>query len=145
MWRMAFARSVKVVVDRAAMKRMTGPNGPVDAETRSRAVKVAAIARTLVGVKSGTLRRSIRVVRSRRPAWAVEAGRNPRAPYALVHHTGRKALPRKRPDSNRPLYVFEAGGETVFTPGPIKAVAANPYLVEAARRAGMKVKLRGGR
>lgn len=140
---MAFAKIIKVTVDRQAIRQ---PNGPADVVARMTAVKTAAIARTLVGVKTGTLRASIRVTPSRRPAWNVEAGRSPAAPYALVHHTGRKALPRKSPRSAKPLYVFEIDGETIFTPGPIKAVKANPYLTEAARRAGSrKLVVKGAR
>lgn len=140
---MAFARIIKVTVNRRAIR---ATNGPADAVARATAVRTAEIARTLVGLKTGNLKASIRVTPSRRPAWNVEAGRTPPAPYALVHHTGRKRMPRKNADDPKPLYVFEIDGRAIFTPGPIRAVPPNPYLTEAARRAGSrKLVIRGTR
>lgn len=129
-------------MDKGAVRRA---GGATDVATRVKAVQVATIARALVGVKTGQLRSSIRVTRSRSPNWNVEAGRQPLTPWALVHHTGRRALPRKSPSDAKPLYVFEINGQTVFTPGPIKEAKPNPYLVDAARQAGLRVTLRGGR
>jgi len=146
---MAFAKSARVTIDRSALKRLTGPNGPVDADARAKAVKVARIARTLVGVspgpQGGRLRSSIRVSPSRRPAWNVEAGRNPRVPYAYMHHQGTRAH-----DIGSPVFIFGVGwryigrspaGRGKKHPG----TKANPYLTEAARRVGLKVRVKGGR
>lgn len=142
-----FARSARVTIDRRAVGKLLGSGGPVDANARAKAVKVAQIARTLVPEgKTKNLKRSIRAVPAKRPGWNVEAGRSPRAPYALIVHKGRKRMPEKSPTSAKPFYVFEGrDGELVFTRGPIKRVKGVPYLTEAARRVGLKVRVKGGR
>lgn len=139
---MAVPRTVKVVIDRSAVKRLLGPSGPVDAYSRAQAVKTASIARSLVGVKSGKLRSSIKVTPSHRPAWNVIAT----APYAFYHHQGTKphdigaSVLIEAPDTWRYIGVGPQG-QGKRHPG----TKPNRFLTNAARSIGLRVKLRRGR
>lgn len=133
---------VRVTIDKSKVNKLVGPSGPVDPYTRAQAVKVASVARRLVGVKSGKLRSSIRVSPSRRPSYNVEA----RAPYALFHHEGTRPhdigspVLIEAPDTWR--YIGRSpAGKGKRHPG----TKPNRFLTDAARRVGLRTRVKSGR
>lgn len=129
---------------------LRGPHGEVVRYESAVAGRVVTVAKRRVGVNAprpgapggGKLKRSIRArprLRFKEPAIDVEAGRNPPLRYAYPHHEGGEA---HTIDGNPWLHFFwEKKGEfisilSVQHPGN----KANPFLVDAARIVGLRVK-----
>jgi hypothetical protein len=133
--------AAKVTINRAALNKLLGPTGPMDAFARAKAVKTAQIARGLIHSRSGKLASSIRVTPGRRPNWNVIAD----TPYARFVHDGTKPH-----DIGSPVLIDNVGwryiGRSPAGRGkPHPGTKRQPFLVEAARRAGLVVRTGGGR
>ncbi len=113
----------------------------------NRAKKTATRARSLVHVRTGKLKRSIKTVyRGDLKEASVEVRMGgPSAPYAMAYHEGHRAftLPQKDAGSSPSVYVFDPGkgsmkGQKVFTRGPIHIprTQGHPVLEIAAREEG---------
>lgn len=133
--------NVKIIVNPAAVAGLLrGAGGPTDVFSRTKAVEMAAIARRIVGVKSGATKRSIRVTRSVSPAWNVKA----RSRAALVHHEGsRPHLMSNGPYSFVPgqgKHGYFSGKKIVVPTVNHPGTAPNPYLLRAAEILGLRIK-----
>lgn len=113
------------------IRQLFGPGGEVGRDIQRRTRKVAQLARTEVGVRTGELRGSI--TEDYKLEGDAGVGRvRATAPHAMVHHEG------SRPHIIRPrtakVLRFEVGGTIVFAqqvshPG----TRPNPYLRSALR------------
>jgi hypothetical protein len=113
---------------------LSSESGPVAKHVKGLGRQVSIIAKSLAGVRTGRLKKSISVSRDRSygPGYAVLVGSDVR--HALVHHMGARRhmiLPR-RPGG---VLRFRRGSTVVYTrsvrhPGH----APNPYLTTALRR-----------
>lgn len=136
-------------IDRQALSNeLRGPNGSVARYAIRRAEDVRQTAKRLVGVDTGKLRASIvkRFVPSGPDGFVVLVGvESSGVPYALYHHEGTRPhviLPKK----GRYLVFTSRSGALVFArkvnhPG----TKPNPFLENAARQEGLKVRTFIGR
>ena len=120
--------------ERGLYSTLTSQRGPVAKHVRNVGLRVVVKAKLLAGVKTGRLKRSIKMTRDRTATgkYAVLVGSD--LNYALVHHEGARAhgiSPRK------------PGGVLVFTGKRGRVVTThvnhpghkgNPYLMNALRR-----------
>lgn len=82
---------VITTVDYVKLDRiLNSPTGEVGRDLERRAKRVRDAARMKVGVRTGRLRRSIRVYGHRRTAMGQRIQIGSSAPYALMHHNGTK-------------------------------------------------------
>lgn len=137
-------------IDRQALAaELRGPNGSVARYAIKRAEDVRQKAKQLVGVDTGKLKASIvkRFMPSGSDGFVVMVGveTSGGVDYALYHHEGTRPhviLPRK----GRYLVFTSRSGALVFArkvnhPG----TKANPFLENAARQEGLKVRTFIGR
>jgi hypothetical protein len=81
--------NVRIEINKGKMDAlMNKPSGEVGREIKKRAQKVARAAKVQVGVKTGRLRRSIRVYDHKRYVKGQSIKIGASAPYALYHHNG---------------------------------------------------------
>jgi hypothetical protein len=84
------ARVITTVDYRAIDKILNSPSGEVGLDLKRRADRLRDIAKTKVGVKTGRLRRSIRVYGHRRTTLGQKIQIGSSVPYARMHHNGTK-------------------------------------------------------
>lgn len=120
--------------DRGIYHVLRSERGPTAAYIRKLGKEVTVIAKLLAGVKTGRLKKSIKMSRDRSytGGYGVIVGADVR--HALVHHQGARPHIIK-PKSPRGVLVFQGRAGIVRTtlvrhPGH----KANPYLVAALKR-----------
>lgn len=118
--------------ERGMFSVLESQRGPVARHIRALGQEVTVVAKSLAGVKTGRLKRSIKMTRDRRgKQYAVLVGSDLR--YALVHHQGARPhiITPKKPGG---LLVFRGKrGLIVTTSVRHPGHAANEYLVNALR------------
>lgn len=121
--------------ERGLYSVLQSQRGPVARHIRAKGAQVTIIAKSLAGVRTGRLKRSIKMTRDRtfKGGYAVLVGSDLR--YALVHHQGASphSITPKQPGG---VMVFRGRRGMVFAhhvshPGH----RPNPYLVTALKAA----------
>jgi hypothetical protein len=84
------AKVVTTINYPAIDKILNSPSGEVGRDLKRRADRIRNAAKLKVGVKTGRLRRSIRVYGHRRTALGQKIQIGTSVPYALMHHNGTK-------------------------------------------------------
>lgn len=96
-------------LDYAAIDRiLNSPNGEVGRDLERRANRLRDAAKMQVGVRTGRLRRSIRVYGHRRTALGQKIQIGSSVPYALLHHNGSR--PHIITPSNQRFLKFKPKG-----------------------------------
>lgn len=119
--------------ERGLYSVLKSQRGPVAAHVRSLGRKTTIKAKMLAGVKTGQLKRSIKMERDRTVTgeYAVLVGSDVR--HALVHHQGARPH-RILPKSSGGVLVFRGrSGMVVTTSVKHRGHKANKYLVDALR------------
>lgn len=129
-------------LNRAGLNQvLSGARSPGGIAVTQAADVVAPLAKRFMGHKTNALDRSVstRVVQRNGKAVAEVTAGGRSAPYGLLHHTGTRPHPIF--PRNKSVLRFDVGGVTVFAksvnhPG----TDPNPYLIRAARAAGLPVR-----
>ena len=128
------AKTIKVTLYHEKIEKLlNSPNGEVGRDLKKRAVRVQAAAKRQVGVKTGRLKRSIRIYGHRKVGSGQRMYIGSSVPYALMHHNGTKRhmiFPKKRSYlkfRNKGVIVF---ARSVNHPGtrPNRYLTDNLYL-----------------
>ena len=127
------ARIITTVDYRAIDKILNSPTGEVGRDLKRRADRIRDAAKLQVGVKTGRLRRSIRVYGHRRSTLGQKIQIGSSVPYALMHHEGTKPH-IITPNNHRFLKFKPTGGSR----GGWNVLADGSVLARQVRHPGTK-------